>query len=465
MNIDINKGNNINNNIQTKEINKEPNKKGKKAYLNFVQNIKKANKAKKNKIKNIFEPEPKVKLAKAVNKINIFSKGIFNINKNIINSKEEKEKEEQNLNKEEINKDENELNKNENDEPYDKYKEEIKTGYTGFILLKQTQGANIFQIKLEGTLDEINKIFKTHKIEIDGEQVELIHTKELEKLRKIIKNENEIINVKNNNEKVNVIKEKEFEENPLLAAVRKKTMENENSQREEENKKINEMKERIQKYKDELRKNSEIDDLIMKSARRERLSYHVKHKDIIEQKLRDLAMGKLSPKEETELLKNLNNKNIDKILENQNNKNNNIINNNNINNINIIEKEDKILKDQYNTINNEKDIKKEKDKKDEKEKERDKSYSRAMERFRKKYKNDNSSEIKSKKSEKINEMAKRLENVIGNQNTSTEIKNDNNISNEIVHENEKVRENNFEELLESKPVVAKKPKKKQKFQF
>ena len=234
-------------------------------------------------------------------------------------------------------------------------------------------------------------------------------------------------------------------------------MESQNNQREIENKKINEMKERIQKYKNELRKNTEIDDLIMNSARRERLSYHVKHKDIIERKLRDLAMGKLSPNEETELLKNLNNNKLDKILEIQNNKNNN----------NIIEKEDKILKEQHNTINNEKDLKKEKEKKDEKEKERDKSYSRAMERFRKKYKNDNSMEIKSKKSEKINEIAKRLEKVIGNQNpnVSAEIKNENNISNDIVHETEKIGENIFEILLESKPVVTKKPKKKQKFQF
>ena len=247
-------------------------------------------------------------------------------------------------------------------------------------------------------------------------------------------------------------------------------MESQNNQREIENKKINEMKERIQKYKNELRKNTEIDDLIMNSARRERLSYHVKHKDIIERKLRDLAMEKLSPNEESELLKNLNNNKLDKILEEKNNKNDNNTNNiNNINNNNIRKKEDKILKDQYNTINNEKDIKKEKEKKEEKEKEkeRDKSYSRAMERFRKKYKNDNSMEIKSKKSEKINEIAKRLEKVIGNQNpnVSAEIKNENNISNDIVHETEKIGENIFEILLESKPVVTKKPKKKQKFQF
>ena len=96
---------------------------------------------------------------------------------------------------------------------------------------------------------------------------------------------------------------------------------------------------------------------------------------------------------------------------------------------------------------------------EEKEKDRDKSYSRAMDRFKKRYKKDNNSqEFKNKKSEKINEMARRLENVIGKQGDSTEIK-----ENEIVHEPE-IR-NNFEELLENKPVAKKTKKPMKKFQL
>ena len=45
-----------------------------------------------------------------------------------------------------------------------------------------------------------------------------------------------------------------------------------------------------------------------------------------------------------------------------------------------------------------------------------------MDRFKKRYKKDNSVESRPKKSEKINEMAKRLESVIGRPNNSAEIR-------------------------------------------
>ena len=48
-------------------------------------------------------------------------------------------------------------------------------GYSGYILSKQKQGVNLFQINLEGTFEEINKIFRIYKIEIDGRPVELTY--------------------------------------------------------------------------------------------------------------------------------------------------------------------------------------------------------------------------------------------------------------------------------------------------
>ena len=227
------------------------NKKEKKTYYNFIQNIKKANKNRKKNSKNLGD-DTKIKFAKALNKMNLLNKAFANVYKNI--NEEEKEKQETNQKKgEEENIKPRVSLSNKNDNTYDNYIEELKKGYTGFVLLKQTEGANIFQIKLEGTLEEINKIFKEHKIEIDGEQVELIHTKELEKLRN--KNEKE----ENNND--NVVKE--GKEEPLLAAVRKKTLETDNIKNnmkiEEDNIKIKEMKERIQKYKNELRKGENDD--------------------------------------------------------------------------------------------------------------------------------------------------------------------------------------------------------------
>ena len=81
-----------------------------------------------------------------------------------------------------------------------------------------------------------------------------------------------------------------------------------------------------------------------------------------------------------------------------------------------------------------------------------------MDRFKKRYKKDNSAEPRiTQKSEKINEIAKRLENVIGK--PSSENKYDNNSQNDIP---ERKPEYNFEEIIESKPVVAKKQKKKLK---
>jgi hypothetical protein len=316
----------------------------------------------------------------------------------------------------------------------------MQLGYSGFILLKQIQGKNIFQIKLKGSLEEINKIFKTHKIEFDGEQVELIYSKELDRLKnRASKTENEGNNI--DIKEIKEYKEKESKEEPLLAAMRKRTMENETLQREKENDdlKIKEMKERIQKYKNELRKGDYMEELMMKAGRKQRFSYYSQHNDELEINLNDLDKKKSNIENSEFLLKNQN------------------INKNNVG----------IDKKQYNTINNEKDAIKEKEKKEEKEKDRDRSYSRAMERLKRRNKRDNSAELKSKKSNKINEMAKQLESVLGKGNVSTEIRYDNNISTEIINENEP-QENNFEEMMENKPVVSivsKKPKRPQKFQI
>ena len=410
------------------------NKKDKKAYNNFIQNIKRANKNRKKNSKNLGD-DPKLKLAKEANKMNLLNKAFVNVYKNINEEEKEKEKEKQEINQK---KEEEEnmkprvslSNKNDNNINDNNYIDELKKGYTGFVLLKQTEGANIFQIKLEGTLEEINKIFKTHKIEIEGEQVELIHTKELEKLRSKCERE------ENNNDNVVV---KEGKEDPLLAAVRKKALETDNMKIEEDNIKIKEMKERIQKYKNELRKgeNDDYNNFI-----NIRMSYQIKN---------NFSSDRNKRINDNQELNNINNQQREAY---------------DINNIpskfKLKEGQDK---KQLDTINeNEIKIEKIKIEEKDKERERDKSMSRAMDRFKKRYKKDNSAELRTKKSEKINEIAKRLENVIGRSNVSAEIKYENELSNEIQHP-EKEQENNFEELLENKPVISKKSKKIQKFEL
>jgi len=110
------------------------------------------------------------------------------------------------------------------------------------------------------------------------------------------------------------------------------------------------------------------------------------------------------------------------------------------------------------TITNNENVMKKEEKKEEQDK-REKSYSRAMDRFKKRYKKDNNSvDTKTQKSNKINEMAQRLESVIGKPSA------DNNNEN-VYPEKQKERHNNFEEIIESKPVVAKKRKKMKKFEL
>jgi len=314
-------------------------------------------------------------------------------------------------------------------------KEEIKTGYTGFILLKQTQGVNIFQFKFEGNLEEMNKIFKTHKIELDKGQVELIYTKDLEDLRKIIEEKDEII------KKLKEIKEKEQATPEPITTARIRSIEEKAAKQEaKDNQKIQEMKERIRIYKDELRKG---DDIGIGIERRKRLSYHSKYNDYIEEKLAESSLKKLTSNE-IESLSKLKDNNINSNQQTSINKDDNKP---------IAEAAPE--KKQYYKIENE-------PKKD-KEKDRDKSLSRAMDRFKRRYKKDNSVEIRAKKSEKINEIAKQLENVLGRANASAEINYENKLSNEIVHEDE--REGNMEEILENQPVITKKPKKFQQFQL
>jgi hypothetical protein len=333
------------------------------------------------------------------------------------------------------------LNNNENLKENDNIpkNEEIKTGYTGFALLKQNQGVNIFQFKFEGSIEEMNKIFKTHKIELDKGQVELIYSKDLDDLRKIIEEKDEII------KKLKEIREKEQAPPEPITTARIRSIEEKAAKQEaKDNQKIQEMKERIRIYKDELRKG---DDIGIGIERRKRLSYHSKFNDYIEKQLIESTLKKMASNE-NEYLPNL--KDI-------NNINSNLNTNQQISNIN--KEENKPMaealpeKKQYYKIENE----------PKKEKDRDKSMSRAMDRFKRRYKKDNSVEIRAKKSEKINEMAKQLENVLGRANASAELNYESKLSNEIVHEDE--REGNMEEILESQPVIAKKPKKFQQFQL
>ena len=305
------------------------------------------------------EVDPKVKVTRAIDKIH-------KLNRIFHNTYKKANPEMNQRNEEEI------FNVKKTENIYDNRLGEQKKGYTGFVLMKQNQGENVFQINLEGTLEEINKIFKMYNVEIDGGPVELVHTKPSEKP----------INEKTINYGGNK------EPNPLIALIKKKAKETDNAKREEDNSKLKEMQERVQKFKNQLRKAEDED-------------AHIN-----------------LPKKADNI------KNNDKGEEDFN-KNN-------------------VERKHAKTISVE-----------DKEKDRERAYSKAMDRFKKRFKKDHSVEIRSKKSDKIMELSKQLENVMGNQNVSTEINRD----------KIKAQENNFEQVLESKPVVSKKSKKINNFEL
>ena len=247
----------------------------------------------------------------------------------------------------------------------------------------------------------MNKIFKTHKIELEGGPVELIYTKDLEDLRKKV-GEKEGKEEKEENE---ILKETKNQE--PFPSMRKISIEERAAKKEaDDNLKIVEMKERIRIYKEELKKG---DDIGIGLERRQRLSLHRKNNNIEKQ----LAVESI-PKNNAVNNNNANtNAKINQQAGNENNKNKG--DTSKVENKKITEAPPE--KKQYTKIEVE----------PKKEKDRDKSYSRAMDRFKKRYKKDNSAEVRPKKSEKINEMAKQLENVLGKANASAEINYQSNI--------------------------------------
>ena len=197
-------------NISPKKTLPKESKKNHKAYSNFIQNLKKANKKKKGgKIANLLRIEdprtkhedprtkhedPKAKLSRAIKKLSMLNrtiihtyKGINNkekdLNKtlnpnplsssmreNIFNTKEESEHEQKNLSSK---------NANENN---------VIDNYTGIVLSKYEEGKKIIEIKLEGDIGDINYLFKKNNIEINDEKIELIYKDELQKLKKAYDN-------------------------------------------------------------------------------------------------------------------------------------------------------------------------------------------------------------------------------------------------------------------------------------
>ena len=176
----------------------KPKKKEQKAYSNFIQNIKRANKKKKgNNLTNLLrytEPkqkreDPKAKLSRAIRKLSLLNRTIIHTYKDINRSIDYRKtinnpltsniREDIMKTKEEMNHDQRNLScKNLSSE--DVYN---RDNYSGIILMKYEEGEKIIELKLDKDIDEINNIFYKENFEINNREVELIYKDELEKIK------------------------------------------------------------------------------------------------------------------------------------------------------------------------------------------------------------------------------------------------------------------------------------------
>lgn len=546
---------NINsNNSPERMAKKDTNKKNQKAYSNFIQNIKKANKQKKNgKLTNLLKledprakrDEPKVRLSRAIKKIKLLNRtmlhsykgintkekdlsktinnnqGLKNLREDIFNTKEEVGFSQQHLSCKNIKENNNNVSKD----------------FSGIIIIKYEDGEKMFEAKLEGDLEEINAVLKRKNIEINDKEIELVYKedfenlkhgnerieqeyfklrdkydkqkelldyyknlnedynnqsellsryqkekKEFEKQKELIDQyederreflkQKELLNQYENerkeyikqkellNQYENERKERENKENPLKSSIRKKAKEKQNIQMEEDQLKLKEIKDRIQKYKDELNKGNAIDNIRMscKAKILKKATFNFdrlresNHQKLIQ--LQEIEEEKENKFEQNEKDNEENNDSIPNIKEN------NLVNNNNISTINNNLNKSPV---NNNFNNNDKNYNQEKrvefklpkdnnmsnepEKKENKEKNK---YSRAMDRFKKRYQKPEDG-FKSKRSEKINEMAKKLENIMSRpQSCEIREKSDN---------PEIIREGKTAEILQSQTLSVKKVKK------
>jgi len=186
------------NNSPEKTIKKDQKKKDR-AYSNFIQNIKKANKKKKGgKIANLLRIEdprtkhedPKAKLSRAIKKLSMLNRTIIHTYKGI-NSKEKSLNKTLNPNPLSSSMREDILNTKEEMEHETKnlstknvINNSAYENYTGIILLKYEEGEKITEIKWEGDIEDINDLFMKNNIEINDEKVELVYKDELKNLKK-----------------------------------------------------------------------------------------------------------------------------------------------------------------------------------------------------------------------------------------------------------------------------------------
>ena len=303
------------------------------------------------------------------------------------------------------------------------FNEDEESKYSGYILIKKNMGKTIKKIKLDKNENNIKEILINIINEITGEQNDIITKNELSVLNKY-KEENEI-------------KDKKIKEMELLTEEEKKSyliLKNELDKLTFENKNLQEKINTLESKENELNNINTSFTEYKKHSEEEIQNMEF----LIKQYENQLNQIK---KEKNEVKKYNIEKQKELIIEKSETKK---IDTNNINSIDA----------------NEENIKKEKDEK----------ISRALNRIRKKKLLENNNEQNAiKKSDKINQIRKMLEQKIKresiNHEKNNEEKNNEEKNNEEKIEDKKNKEINFLNLFDGKPINKNKKKPSIKFDF
>ena len=149
-----------------------------------------------------------------------------------------------------------------------------KSDFTGFTLSKKSNGFTIYEIEVEDNIDKINELLKKQRIEINKKQIEFSYIEDLTQPSK--KSSIDIISQQSSKKPSVVLNNKIIGEkfgnkkpDSLITAMKNKIIEKqaETIKKDKMNDEIKNLQDKINKYKVDLKKEEEKENIINKSNR------------------------------------------------------------------------------------------------------------------------------------------------------------------------------------------------------
>ena len=146
-----------------------------------------------------------------------------------------------------------------------------KSDFTGFTLSKKSNGFTIYEIEVEDNIDKINELLKKQRIEINKKQIEFSYIEDLTQPSK--KSSIDIISQQSSKKPSVVLNNKIIGEkfgnkkpDSLITAMKNKIIEKqaENIKKDKMNDEIKNLQDKINKYKVDLKKEEEKENIIIK---------------------------------------------------------------------------------------------------------------------------------------------------------------------------------------------------------